>query len=97
MFSLNLLTDTSNAEGQIKEIINLECEQQQEGHHKTEKTHSFGQGEAQDSVWEQLLFEWWISGVANDEWTEHCSDSSTCFYMKIKKFEEEKKETRFSL
>jgi hypothetical protein len=29
---------------------NLECEQQQESHHKTEKTHSFGQGEAQNGV-----------------------------------------------
>lgn len=64
--------------GRFKEIINLESEQQQEGHHKTEKSHSFRQGEAQNGVWEQLLFEWWVSGVANDEWTEHCSDTSTC-------------------
>lgn len=67
--------------GLITEIINLESEQQQEGHHKTEKSHSFRQGEAQDGVWEQLLFEWWISGVANDEWTEHCSDTGTCGFF----------------
>jgi hypothetical protein len=30
--------------------INLESEQQQEGHHKTEKSHSFGQGETQDGI-----------------------------------------------
>lgn len=59
-------------------VINLESEQQQESHHKTEKSHSFGQGETQDSIWEQLLFEWWISGITNDEWTEYCSDTSTC-------------------
>lgn len=28
----------------------LESEEQQEGHHKTEKTHSFRQGETQDSI-----------------------------------------------
>lgn len=59
-------------------VINLESEQQQESHHKTEKSHSFGQGETQDGIWEQLLFEWWISGVANDERPEYCSDTSTC-------------------
>lgn len=31
-------------------VINLESEQQQEGHHKTEKSHGFGQGETQDGV-----------------------------------------------
>jgi hypothetical protein len=29
---------------------NLESKQQQKGHHKTEKTHSFRQGETQDGV-----------------------------------------------
>lgn len=28
----------------------LESEEQQEGHHKTEETHSLGQGKAQDGV-----------------------------------------------
>lgn len=69
--------ENGERKGRLQEIINLECEQQQEGHHKTEKSHSFGQGEAQNGVWEQLLFEWWISGVANDEWTENCSDTGT--------------------
>jgi len=57
---------------------NLESEQEQESHHKTEKSHSFRQGETQDGIWEELLFEWWISGIADDEWTEYCSDTSTC-------------------
>lgn len=30
--------------------INLESEQQQESHHKTEKSHSFRQGETQDGI-----------------------------------------------
>lgn len=45
----------------------LEGEEQQEGHHKTEKTHGFRQSETQDGVREKLLFERWISGVTNDE------------------------------
>lgn len=61
----------------------LESEEQQEGHHKTEQTHSFRQGEPQDSVWEQLLFQRWISGVTDDEGTEHRSDTSTCLYWKF--------------
>lgn len=55
----------------------LESEKQQEGHHKTEKTHSFGQSKTQNGVREKLLFEWWISGIANDEWSENCSNSSS--------------------
>jgi hypothetical protein len=31
-------------------VINLESEQQQESHHKTEKSHSFGQSESQDGI-----------------------------------------------
>lgn len=34
----------------------LEGEQQQEGHHETEKSHGLGQGETQDGVREKLLF-----------------------------------------
>lgn len=55
----------------------LESEEKQEGHHKTEKTHSFRQSETQNGVWEQLLFEWWISGVTDDEGTEDWSNTST--------------------
>lgn len=55
----------------------LEGEQQQEGHHQTEQTHGLGQGEAQNGVGEQLLFQRWVPGVADDEGTEYCSDTST--------------------
>lgn len=34
----------------------LECEEQQERHHETEKTHGFGQSESQDGIGEKLLF-----------------------------------------
>lgn len=61
----------------FKEDGCLESEEQQEGHHQTEQTHGFGQGESQDSVREQLLLERWVSGVADDEGTEYCSDTGT--------------------
>lgn len=56
----------------------LEGEQQQEGHHKTEQTHSLRQGETQDGIGKQLLFQRWVSGITNDEGTEYWSDTSTC-------------------
>lgn len=59
-------------------LVCLESEEQQEGHHQTEQTHGFRQGESQDSVREQLLLERWVSGVTDDEGTEYCSDTSTC-------------------
>lgn len=55
----------------------LEGEEQQEGHHKTEKTHGFRQGETQDGIGEQLLLERWVPGITDDERTEHCSNSGT--------------------
>lgn len=55
----------------------LESEEQQEGHHQTEQTHGFRQGESQDSVREELLLERWVSGVTDDEGTEYCSDTGT--------------------
>lgn len=48
------------------DFCDLEREQQQESHHKAEKTHGLGQGEAQDGIREQLLFERGVPGVAND-------------------------------
>lgn len=56
----------------------LEGEQQQESHHKTEQTHSLRQGETQDGIGEQLLFQRWVSGITDDEGTEYWSDTSTC-------------------
>lgn len=41
----------------MTQIHTLESEEEQESHHKTEKTHSFRKGETQDSVGEQLLFQ----------------------------------------
>lgn len=61
----------------LKMLVCLESEEQQEGHHQTEQTHGFRQGESQDSVREQLLLERWVSGVTDDEGTEYCSDTST--------------------
>ena len=61
----------------------LEREQKQESHHKAEETHGLGQGKAQDGIWEQLLFQWGISGITNDEGTEYCSDTSTCVVLEI--------------
>jgi len=56
---------------------NLKGEQQQEGHHKTEKTHGFGQGESENGVREKLLLKAWIPGVTDDERTEDRSDTSS--------------------
>lgn len=55
----------------------LESKQQQERHHKTEQSHSFRQGETQNGVWEQLLFQRGVPCVTDDEGAEHCSDTST--------------------
>lgn len=55
----------------------LESEEQQEGHHQTEQTHGFRQGESQNSVGEQLLLQGWVSCVADDQGTEYCSDTGT--------------------
>lgn len=60
------------------EIKDLESEQQQESHHKTEQTHGFRQGEAQDSVREQLLLQRRVSCVTDDQRSEYCSDTGTC-------------------
>lgn len=59
-------------------VISLESEQQQERHHKTEETHSLGQGETQDGVWEQLLLEGGVPGVTDNEGAEHRSDTRSC-------------------
>lgn len=55
----------------------LESEEEQKGHHQTEETHGFGQGESQDGVREQLLFQRRVTGVTDDERAENRPDSGT--------------------
>ena len=38
-------------------LRHLECEEEEEGHHKTEETHSLGESKSKDSVREQLLLQ----------------------------------------
>lgn len=59
----------------VLKISNLESEQQKERHHKTEETHSLGQGESQNGIGEQLLLERGVPGVADDEGAEHRSNT----------------------
>jgi len=61
----------------LESRLHLESEQQQERHHKTEETHGFGKGETQNGVGEQLLFQRWIPGIADNEGTEHRSNTGT--------------------
>ena len=44
-------------------VTYLEGEEEQEGHHKTEKSHGLREGESQDGVGEQLLLKSRVPGV----------------------------------
>ena len=55
----------------------LKSEQKQKGHHKTEKSHSFRQSEAQNGVGKQLLLERGVAGITNDEGTKYWSNTSS--------------------
>ena len=55
----------------------LESEEQQESHHKTEETHSFGKGETQNGIGEKLLLERGVSGITDDQTTEDRSDTGS--------------------
>lgn len=55
--------------------VNLESVQDQEGHHKTEQTHSLGQRKAENGVREQLLLQRRVTRVADDQTAKHRSDT----------------------
>ena len=53
----------------------LQSKEDQESDHQTEETHSFGKGESQNGIWEKLTLEGWVTGITDDQWAEHCSDT----------------------
>jgi len=53
----------------------LKSEEQQESHHKTEQTHGFRQSEPKNGIREELLLQWGITGVTDDQATKHCSNT----------------------
>ena len=55
-------------------LCNIE---EQEGHHEGEKTSSFGKGETQDSVLEELTTKGRVASDASDQRTEHGTDTDT--------------------
>jgi len=62
----------------LKVVVgNLQGKQNQESNHQAEKAHSLGQGESQDSVREQLLFQLGVASITNDQWAEDCSNTSS--------------------
>ena len=67
----------------------LQSKEDQESDHQTEETHSFGKGETQNGIWEKLTLEGWVTGITDDQWAEHCSDTwkifiSFCLFSKKK-------------
>ena len=57
--------------------ILLESEQKEEGHHETKQSHGLRQGETQNGIGEELLFQRWIASIANDEGSEDASNTSS--------------------
>ena len=60
----------------------LESEEKQESHHKTEQSHGLRQRKSQDGIWEELLLQWGVPGITNNEWTEYGANTSTCRQVK---------------
>ena len=63
--------------GFMDDAANLESEEQHESHHKTEETHGLGQSESQDCVWEELLLQTGVAGIADDQAAKDSSNTST--------------------
>ena len=57
--------------------MTLEGEEQQKGHHQTEKSHGFRESETQDGVREKLLFQGWVTRVTDDQGAEDATDTGT--------------------
>jgi len=55
----------------------LKSEQQQEGHHKTEKPHGFGKSKSKNGIGEQLLLQARVSRVSNNQGTEYGPNTSS--------------------
>jgi hypothetical protein len=56
---------------------NLSNVEEQERHHESEETSSFGEGETQNGVLEELTPEGWVAGNTLDEGTENRTDTNT--------------------
>ena len=61
----------------VSKMCRLKGEEQQEGHHQTEKSHGFWEGETQDGVREKLLLQGWVPRVTDDQGTENAADTGT--------------------
>merc|ERR1712050_774551 len=55
----------------------LQSEEDKEGNHQTEETHSLRESKAKNGVGEELLLQAWVSGVTDDEGAEHGSNTGT--------------------
>jgi len=70
-----MINKIKSARAQALVVSRLEREEKQERHHQTEKSHSFGQGETQNGVREELLLQRWITRVADDQRAKYATDT----------------------
>jgi len=66
----------------VVDASRLESEEQQEGHHETEEPHSLRQGEPENGVGEELLFQTGVARIADDQTAEHTANTGTCQWEK---------------